>query len=344
MHLKQLTALPGPSGHEDAVRDYILSRCKEMADEARVDKLGNVIATKRGTAPQPMRVMACAHMDEVGFIITRVEDSGLLRFDTIGSIDSRILPSQRVKIGAKKVPGVIGSMPIHLLKADDLKKPIPIENMFIDIGASTKEEAQALAAPGEWAVFDSGYVEFGEGLIKARALDDRAGCSLLLNALAKRREATLIAVFSVMEEIGAKGAQAAAYAVKPDAAVVLEGTTCADMHGVPDHLRVTRIGQGPAITVMDRSGISNAALRQYLLGTAKALGIPWQHRGGAFGGTDAGVIAVSRGGVPVVNISVPCRYIHSPISVMSKSDYANTAKLLQAFLDGIQDHRKEESL
>jgi putative aminopeptidase FrvX len=342
MHVKELTALPGPSGNEDRVREYILVKAGSIADEARVDRLGSVIAVKRGTAVNPATVMVCAHMDEVAFLITRIEDSGLLRFETTGSVDARILLSQRVKIGAGSVQGVIGSMPIHLLKPEDLKKTVKLEEMFIDIGAANKDEALKLVQPGDWAVFDSPYVEFGERLVKSKALDDRAGCSLLLEALEGRYEATLVAVFSVMEEIGGFGAAAAAYAIHPDAAAVLEGTTCADMHGVPDHLRVTIIGRGPAITIMDNSAISDRKLREYLIATAKREGIPWQNRAGSFGGTDAGLIQPARAGVPVVNINVPCRYIHSPVSVMSKDDYNNALRLLKAFLGGIQKYIRED--
>lgn len=341
MHVRELTALPGPSGREDAVRAYILSKAAALADEVRTDRLGNVVAVKRGRDKNPAKVMACAHMDEVGFILTKIEESGLIRFDTTGGIDGRILLSQRVRVGERAVPGVIGSMPVHLLKAEDMKKVVKTEEMFIDIGAGNRAEAQKLVSVGDWAVFDSPWVEFGDGLVKAKALDDRAGCSLLLEALEGRYDATLVAVFSVMEEIGGMGAKTAAYALKPDAAVVLEGTTCADMHDVPDHLRVTRVGWGPAVTIMDNSAISNGRLREYLLGTARASGIPWQHRAGSFGGTDAGRIAPENGGVPVVNISVPCRYIHSPVSVMSLKDYGNALKLLQAFLGGIQQHIME---
>jgi putative aminopeptidase FrvX len=340
MHIKELTALPGPSGSEDAVRAYILDQALKLTGEARVDRLGSVIAIKRGTAANPATVMACAHMDEVAFLITRVEDSGLLRFEATGSVDSRILPSQRVLIRGS-LRGVIGSMPVHLLKPEDIKKPPKIDEMYIDIGAADRNGALKLAKPGDWAVFDSPYVEFGERLVKAKALDDRAGCSLLLEALEGRYPATLVAVFSAMEEIGSLGAMAAAYAVRPDAACVLEGTTCADMHGVPDHLRVTVIGRGPAITVMDHSAISDEKLREYLIAAAMRENIPWQHRAGSFGGTDAGHIQPAHAGVPVVNINVPCRYIHSPVSVMSLDDYGNALKLLKVFLGGIQEHIEE---
>lgn len=341
MRVKELTALPGPSGCEDRVREYILAEAAKLADETYTDRMGNVVAVKHGAAPSPRAVMVCAHMDEVAFVITRIEDSGLLRFEATGGIDARILLSQRVSIMGE-VPGVIGSMPIHLLKKEDMKKPVKLEEMYIDIGAKDKESALKLVKPGDWAVFGGAFTEFGERLIKAKALDDRAGCSLLLEALEGRYEATLLAVFSVMEEIGGIGAAAASHALEPDAAIVLEGTTCADMHDVPDHLRVTVVGRGPAVTVMDNSAISDRKLRDFLIRAAKAEGIPWQHRAGAFGGTDAGRIQPSREGVPVANINVPCRYIHSPVSIMSLDDYENASRLLRAALGGIQRHIEEE--
>ena len=282
MYLKELTALPGPSGREDKVREYIMTKARGLADEVRRDKLGNVIAVKRGRNPKAPTIMAVAHMDEVGLIINRIEDNGLLHFENVGGIDARILLSQRVRIGDKAVPGVIGSMPIHLLKPADIKKPVPMEDMYIDIGATSREEAEKLVRRGDWVVFEPGWVEFGDDLIKSRALDDRAGCSLLLGALGRQYEATLVAVFSVMEEIGGFGAAVAAHAVAPDAAVVLEGTTCADIHDVPDHLRVTLVGKGPAISIMDRSAVSNTGLREFLIGVAKRNNIPWQNRAGAF--------------------------------------------------------------
>ncbi len=342
MYLKELTALPGPSGREDRVREYIMQTASAFCDEVRKDKLGNVIATRRGSDPNGPTIMAVAHMDEVGLLLTRIEDNGLLHFATIGGIDGRILLSQRVRIGEKGVPGVIGAMPIHLLKPEDIKKPVPIEELTIDIGVSSREDAEKLVQRGDWVVFEPGYVEFGDNLVKSRALDDRAGCSLLLEALQHQYAATLVGVFSVMEEIGGFGAQVAAHAVAPDAAVILEGTTCADIHDVPDHLRVTRVGKGPAISIMDRSAISNNALRRFLIGVAERNGIPWQNRAGAFGGTDAGPVSLSRAGVPVVNINVPCRYIHSPICTMSKTDYDNAGRLLQAFLGSAHEHLKEE--
>ncbi|MDD3244028.1 MAG: M42 family metallopeptidase [Eubacteriales bacterium] len=342
MRVEELVKLAGVSGREDEVRAYLMQEAGKLADEVRTDSIGNVIAVKRGTAEKPARIMACAHMDEVGFMITGYEDSGLLRFAPVGGIDARILPSMRVLIGKKQIPGVIGSMAVHLLTQEDRKKPLPLKDMYIDIGAESLEEAKALVALGDWARFDSDPVHFGGNLLKARALDDRAGCAMLLKALENRYEATLLAVFSVQEEVGTRGAQVAAYALEPDAAIVLEGTTCADMHDVPLHQKVTRIGLGAALSMMDRSAIMDVKLRRFLTDLADANAIHWQDRMGTWGGTDAGAIQLALAGRPVANISVPCRYIHSPVSVMSKDDYANAEKLLGLFMTHIQDYMSKE--
>ncbi len=330
--LKKLTALRGVSGFEDEVRAYVLQEANLLADEVRVDALGSVIALKKGTVHPEKVVMVAAHMDEVGFIITSVEERGTLRFATVGGIDPRVLQSKRVLIGEKRVPGVIGSMAIHLLEAKDMV-PLKVNQLYIDIGCTNKAEAEALVKPGDTAVFDSDFVSFGDGLIKCRALDDRVGCGVLLAALEHRYPVTLAAVFTVQEEIGCKGATAAAFSVNPDAGIVLEGTTCADMHGVDDAMKVTRIGRGPVISIMDRAAIPNRPFRDFVTATADEYGIPWQYRQGTLGGTDAGALQRAKGGRPVANIAIATRYIHSPVNVISQADYLNAQTLLTRVLE-----------
>ncbi|MHB1314799.1 MAG: M42 family metallopeptidase [Christensenellales bacterium] len=342
--IKTLCALSGVSGWEDSVRDYIIKQASTIADEVTADALGNVIAVKYANHKNnAYRVMACAHMDEVGLMVTHIEESGLLRFAAVGSVDERILPAQRVRIGEQGIAGVIGCMPVHLIKKEETEKVTPIDKLYIDIGVSNKEEALALVQKGDWAVFDAGQKSFGDGLFKSKALDDRAGCAVLLKALEHRYDVTFYAVFSVQEEVGCHGVKTAAYSIMPSAAIVLEGTTCADMEGVDEHRKVTRIGNGPAISVMDSTAIADLRLHRHILQTADEHGILWQNREGAMGGTDAGDIMTSTIGVPVVNINVPCRYIHSPVSVMSISDYSRAAVLLRYALEGMDAFlRKEE--
>ena len=332
MNRRALTQAAGVSGFEYEIRSLLREAFQALADEVRVDSMGNLIAIKRGVEHPERTVMACAHMDEVGFIIQGADENGMLRFMPVGGMDLRILVSARVLIGKARAPGVIGCKAIHLQEPEERKTPLKLDQLYIDIGASSREQALAAVQPGDAAIFDSGYVEFGEGCIKARALDDRVGCAMLLSALEQRYPVTLAAVFSCQEEIGTGGAQVAAYAVDPDMALVLEGTTCADMHGVRDHLRVTRLGRGPVIAPLDRYIMADVSPRQFIARTAEAAGIPWQNREGVMGGTDGGVIQRARGGIPVAHISIPTRYIHSPVCVVARRDVEQGAALLRAVL------------
>ncbi|MGI5878396.1 MAG: M42 family metallopeptidase [Christensenellales bacterium] len=330
--LKELTALPGVSGYEDEVRQFIWKRARDCADRVMIDRLGSVIAIKKGDWHPERNVLVDAHMDEVGMLVSGIDEKGFVHFIPIGGLDARILPSTRVLVGSAGVRGIIGIKPIHLQKDDEQKKPIELDKMVIDVGASSREAAQKLVSVGDPVVFDSEFALFGDGMVKSRALDDRVGCALLLEALEERYPVTVTAVFSAQEEVGGMGARAASHRAQPDAALVLEGTTCADMHGVPDHMRVTRIGKGPAITPMERSAIADPALIRLIRSAAEQEGIPWQYREGNLGGTDAGPIQLAREGVPVAHIMIPCRYIHSGVSALSLQDFNNGRRLLRATL------------
>jgi endoglucanase len=308
-----------------------------MCSDVSVDKLGNVIAIKKGTVNPEKVVMGCAHMDEIGLIINAIDKSGTLKFTSVGGIDPRVLVSKRVLVGENRLPGVIGIKAIHLLTREDMQVPPKMEQMYIDIGAIDDEDAKQYVSKGDTCIFAGELVEFGEDLIKSRSLDDRAGCAVLLNALQQEYPVTLAAVFSVQEEAGTRGAMVASYSVKPDCAIVLEGTTCADMHGVDDHMKVTQVGKGTAISIMDNSVIPHKKLRDYVTNTADKNDIMWQYRSHTFGGTDAGAIQLAREGTPVAHIAVPCRYIHSPVSVASKNDFEAAKALLVASLKNINE-------
>lgn len=337
MLLKKLTALSGVSGCEDEVRQFIWKRAGERADRVIIDSLGSVIAIKEGEKHADRTVLVDAHMDEAGLMVCGVDDRGLLHFVPVGSLDARILPSCRVLVGSNRVPGVIGARAVHLQEKEEWEKPVPLEKMVIDIGASSREEAERAVSVGDTAVFDGKWTVFGDGLVKARALDNRAGCAMLLSALGERYPVTLAAVFSSREEIGGLGARTASHRLRPDAALILEGTTCAHMHGVPDHLRVTRIGGGPAVTPMEPSVIASPELLSLIREAAERDGIAWQYRKGNVGGTDGGPVQQARAGIPVAHIAIPCRYIHSGVSVMSLADFENGKRLLRATLS--QAHR-----
>jgi len=336
--LRELLKKRGVSGDEREVRDFIYEECKKLTDDVRIDALGNVIAVKKGTRMPEKLVMGCAHMDEVGLIITGIEDDGLLKFEPVGGMDARILLSKRVLVGSKRLPGVIGSVAIHFLDEKDLETPEDIEDMAIDIGANNKKAAEEHVEIGDTVIFDGEITEFGDGMLKSRALDDRVGCAILLEALKRDYPAGFAAVFSVQEEVGTHGARTASYALRPDAAIVLEGTTCADMHGVADHMRVTRVGKGAAVTVMDNATVPNTRLRDFITSVADSNSIAWQYREGAFGGTDAGAIQRAAGGAAVAHISTPCRYIHSPVSAMKKSDFEHAKNLFITVLGNMDQY------
>lgn len=339
-YLNELVKLRGISGDENEVRQYLKAECMRLCSNVSIDKLGNVIAVKKGTVMPEKVVMCCAHMDEIGLIISAIEKSGALKFSVVGGMDPRVLVSKRVLIGENRLPGVIGIKAIHLLERADMERPPKVSELYIDIGAKSDKDAKKYVSKGDTCIFAGKLTEFGDNLVKTRALDDRVGCAALLNALEYEYPVTVAAVFSVQEEVGTRGALVSSYAIDPDCALVLEGTTCADMHGVPEHMKVTQVGKGCAITIMDRSVIPNRDLRTFITKVADKNEIKWQYRAHTFGGTDAGAIQLAREGLPVAHISAPCRYIHSPVSVMSKDDFEAQKALLIATLKNINEFFK----
>ena len=338
MLLKEITDLRGPSGWEDAAREAIRREAEEAlrGREGRVytDTMGNLYAFRKGTDAGKKRVMLCAHMDEVGFIIRYATEEGLLRFTSVGGIDPRVLVSKRVLVGKDAVPGVIGCKAVHLMTDDEYEQPPTFETLSIDIGVSSKEEAERLCPKGCYATFDSAYREFGDGFVKAKALDDRVGCMILLDALKESDYAgDLTCVFTVQEEVGLRGATIAGRRVSPDVAIIVEGTVANDMGKVESHLRVTECGQGAVVSVMDKRMIADKALRVLAMETAKKRGIPAQLKRLPIGGTDAGAIHLSGEGVPCLVLAVPCRYIHSPANVAKLTDIEAVKQLTLAMLE-----------
>ncbi len=333
--LKRLTEARGVSGNEDQVRQLIIEEITPFVDKVHVDRMGNVIGFKKGES-SIRKIMICAHMDEVGFIITRIEENGMLKFATVGSVDSRILPSKKVKIGDKEVPGVMGIKAIHLQEPSERKNAVKSNQMYIDIGAKSKEEAEKLVKLGDYVVFDSEFVYFGENRIKGKALDDRVGCATLIEVLKGSYPYDLYACFTVQEEVGLRGAKVASYNIEPDIGLVIEGTTCSDVPGVDVHRYTTRLAEGPAISIADLASYSNKKMVSFLIDCAKKANIPFQIKEGISGGNDAGEIQRAHRGAMTAVVSVPCRYIHSPSSVMDLGDYYNTIRLVQEFLKGCE--------
>lgn len=327
MLLKKLTEASGVSGNEKEVREIIISEIKDYVDSITIDKLGNIIAVKKGIINKP-KLMITAHMDEVGLMVTGIEESGLIKFTTVGRVDKRILISKPVLVGEKKIHGIIGCKPIHLQEKDERTKTLSIKQLYIDIGATNKSEVEKLINIGEYITFDSKYVEFGDNKVKAKALDDRVGCSILINLLKSKTNLTIYGVFTVMQEVGLIGAGPAAFRVEPNIAIVLEGTLCSDVPDIDSHMIATELGKGPAISLMDTTTYFDIELRNLIINTAKENGIPWQYRRTTSGSSDSGKIHITKEGCKTSTISVPCRYIHSPICVIDKKDFENTSNLL----------------
>jgi len=337
--LKELSEAFGVSGHEGAVGKMILDEIQNRIDEHRVDALGNLIALKRGSGQDQRKVMVTAHMDEVGLMIVYIERDGSLRFRPVGGIDARVLLAKKVLIGDNQVPGVIGVKPVHLLDQKARNQVMRVEEMSIDIGASSKDEAEKLVKLGDYAMFDVSFGELGGDLhvVKGKAFDDRAGCAVLAELLRESYAFDLYAVFTVQEEVGLRGAQVAAYSVAPDIALAIEGTICDDLPKKKDVSPTTTLGEGPAITTMDRSVIADRRLVALLVASAKKNGIPYQFKQPGIGGTDAGTIHMAREGIPSAVVAVPARYIHSPVSVLSLNDFDSTVRLMRAALAQVQN-------
>ncbi len=330
--LKELCGLNGISGREDAVREFIISKLPEEC-KYRVDSLGNLIVQKKGRSTPKNKVMLTAHMDEVGFIITYITDDGFLKFSCVGGIDERVIFGRAVTVGRNGAHGVIGSKAFHQLTSDERMKVPKTDDMYIDIGAKDRKEAEKYVSLGDSAYFDSEYIEFGDGFIKAKALDDRAGCMMLLNLANSDRAYDLTLCFLVQEEIGTRGAVTAAFAEQPDYAIVLESTTANDIPDVPESKKVCKLGGGAVISFMDRGTVYNTELYKKAFCVAKENKIPAQTKTVVAGGNDAAAIHKSRGGVKTVTLSVPTRYIHSPSSVAKAEDIKSVERLAAALAE-----------
>lgn len=330
--IKELSTLSGISGREDAVRNYITSKIEGYA-EYSTDALGNLLVFKKGKKPAKNKVMLDAHMDEVGMIVTAVTSEGYLKFAKVGGINSKVIIGRSVKVGENAINGVVGIKPVHLVDKDKEDAIPSADDLYIDIGAESKEQAEKFVSLGDAVYFDSDFVEFGDGFIKAKALDDRVGCAILIEMIRSELEYDAWFSFSVQEEIGTRGAQTAAFNIAPDYAVVVETTTAADISGVRDEKRVCICGKGGTVSFMDRSTLYNKALFDRAFEIADEKGILCQPKTYVAGGNDAGAIHKSRGGVKVLTVSVPCRYLHSPVCVIKYSDAEESLKLIKALAE-----------
>ncbi len=344
--IRELSLAFGPSGCEDAVRDIIIEQIKGDCDAYTVDKAGNLIAVIRGRGldynrENPRRIMLSAHMDEVGFMIKEITEDGYLKFGVVGGMDPRVLCGRHVLVGEGKrqVPGVIASKAIHLQTAEERTKATPVSKMYIDIGAKNREDAKKYVSVGDYAVFDSDFVTFGKDgcMMKGKALDDRAGCAMLIEIMRDlRREPCNLPfdvcfAFTCCEEVGISGANVAAFGIKPDTAIILEATAVNDLPGAGRN-SVSTQGEGGTLTLADRGTIYDMGFINFARQTAEAKGLKCQLKQAMTGGTDAAHIQRALTGVRVLGLSLPTRYIHSASNVARFEDFEETRDLVIAML------------
>lgn len=328
--LRRLSNARGVAGYEDEVREIMVEEMKKRCSEVEVDKFGNVIGKIGRGNP---KIMIAAHMDEVGFVVKHIDDKGFLRFINIGGLDARILPASRVCVLSEKgnFPGVIGIKPPHLLDEEAKKQAVKEDELYIDVGMD-KETAEKSIQIGDPIVFDSEFTTLGNKTVMGKAFDDRAGCCAMLKILEKleNAEGTIYAVATCQEELGLKGARTAAFRIEPDYALVLDVGIAGDTPDIKETESVVKIGAGPCITVIEAGGrgmVPSPKIKKHLIETAKENSIPYQLDAWKQGMTDAAVIYMSKEGIPTGGLSIPCRYLHGPLSILSMEDLENTIRL-----------------
>jgi len=329
--LRNLSNAAGVSGAEGEIRDLVIQEVKDIADEVTEDALGNLIVRKKGNGK--LKVLLAAHMDEIGLMISSDDGNGLYQFEIVGGIDVRQLPGQAVLVGKKKVPGVIGARAIHLTTAKERAAAIPKGQLRIDVGQEGKVEI------GDRGVFATSFWENGKTLF-GKALDDRLGVATLIEMLKSAPDhLDLYFVFTTQEEIGLRGAWAAAYSIHPDVAIAIDSTPAYDFPTLTDENTTynTQLGKGPALYTMDRATFSDPRLVKFFVGTAEKHGIPYQIRQAGGGGTDAGVMHLQHEGIPSISISVPGRNAHTAVGMVRKQDWEDLLNLVNAAINDLDE-------
>jgi endoglucanase len=337
--LEKLSNACGVAGREEEVRNLMKNFLKPHADEVKEDKLGNVIGIKKGNKNAP-KVMLAGHMDEIGLLVKTISKEGFLQFAKMGGIDDRILLAQSVIVYTDKGPlhGIVGSKPPHIQKEDERKKIFASDELFIDIGAATYEEAKEMGVKiGDPIEFDIRFAKIGKNTVIGKAFDDRVGCAVLVEAMKrlKKTECTVYAVGTVQEEVGCRGAMTSAFGICPDVGIALDVTIAGDVPGVREVEAPIKMRKGPSLTVADYGLITHPKVLRLLIDVAEENKIPYQLEAGLPGGTDASRISLTREGVPSGTISIPTRYIHSPSSMLSLEDAENTVKMTVAAINKI---------
>ncbi len=339
--LETLTNTTAPSGDEGPIRKIVRAEVEGIADEIKVDAMGNLLVTKRGKGRKRLKVMLAAHMDEVGFMLVNEAGDGLFEINSLGGLDSRQLAGKPVLVGRDNVPGVIGAAPIHLVSPGEHGSKIPLSALRIDVGLGKPN-----VKVGDRATFATKFLRMGDS-IRAKALDDRLGVAILIELLKNAPDhIDLLAAFTVQEELGLRGAKVAAHALAPDVALAIDSTPAYDlpMHDGSENVRYnTKLGAGPAIYTIDGRTLSDPRIIRWLSNTGDAKKIPYQYRQPGGGGTDAGSIHLSLDGIPSGSVSVPGRYAHTAMGLCRISDWENTLNLLHAALSDLSPKILEEA-
>lgn len=324
--LEKLCTANGISGDENNIREIIINEIKDYADTIEIDNLGNIIVCKKGKNRAVSKLMLSAHMDEVGLMVTDITSDGYIKCDEVGGIDKRVLLGQVVMIGKDNINGVIGIKPIHLTKGDEGEAVPDITDMYIDIGADSKDDALKYVTYGDSVNFKSHFNQ-NDYTIKSKAIDDRFGCLVLIDMIKSDLEYDTIFTFVVQEEVGLRGAKVASYTVDPEFAIVVETTTAADIPEVESGNQVCNLGKGAVVSVMDRSTIYDKDMIKLAFDIANDNNISAQYKRAVAGGNDSGAIHQSRGGVRTLAISLPCRYLHAPNCLANKDDCESVMRL-----------------
>ncbi|HQK62533.1 MAG TPA: M42 family metallopeptidase [Methanofastidiosum sp.] len=334
--LKKLSEAPGVSGNESRIKRIIIDEVKDFVDEIKEDSMGNLITIKKGK--NNFNIMVAAHMDEIGFMVKHIDDKGFISFETIGGFDPKSLGSQRVRIHSSKgdILGVIGLKPPHITSQDEKDKALKLEDLKIDIGLNSKEEVESLGIkPGDSITRDISFAELGkENIVSCKSFDNRAGCAVLIEIIKKIKnpDFTLYGVFTTQEEVGLRGAKAAAYGLDINFALIIDSTTAGPIPKTEIDKVTISLGKGPSIDLMDRGFILNEKVKNLLIKSANDAKVPFQTHISS-GSTDGAAVHITKEGIPTGVISIPSKYIHSTVEIVDINDLDNTLKLVMKSLE-----------
>ncbi len=335
--LKQLCMIDGVPGYEDEVRECIEEIVKPYAKEMFSDSIGNLFVLKKGKKVPKRPIMVCAHMDEVGFLVSSITEDGMIKISPAGGIDPRVLIGRRMTVGPKKITGIISLKAIHLTTPEERTVAPGINSLYVDIGSSSKAQTEKLVSVADQVTFASEFIEFGDQCIKAKAIDDRLGCAAMIKLMEKELPHDTWFVFTTNEEIGMRGARIAAQRLNPGVIMAIEGTTAADMPDVEQHRRSTTQREGAVISLMDRGTVYSRALRDKITGIADERGVKWQYRRSANGATDVGQAHTAADGAYTFGLAAPVRYIHCACNVVHMPDVEQVLKVAEIFLEEAGD-------